>query len=89
MADGWPDRGVSMRPLEPVSVVVDEWSTWERRIRAEERKAGADRERWRIRRAQAGALAELRKRRDIDADHFDAQLAALEAATKTPRRGRR
>lgn len=52
-------------------------------------REGADRERRRIRREQAGALDELRKRRDIDVDYFDAQLAALDDATKAPKRGRR
>lgn len=38
----------------------DDWSTWERRLRAAERKKGAAIERARIAKAQAGALRNLR-----------------------------
>jgi len=73
----------------------DDWSTWELRIRAEERKLGAERERRRIRRAQAGVRERMNNLAAWDAcPEGPKRLAALAVevmnnSTRAPRAKRR
>jgi len=73
----------------------DNWSTWERRIRAEERATGAERERRRIRAKQRGwvhvvrgFIATVPVTSAANALALDA-LSRIDAATGAPRAKRR